>query len=98
MTTHTRDVIPAITDPLGKHWRQPARDRILVDDKHAVMDRAALSELAEYSRSMPTGAYPGKMWRCALVADSRADSWLLCWFDYLDDQNCSIHTREILIV
>lgn len=30
-------IIPPITDPLGKHWQQPHRRFIELDDTHALM-------------------------------------------------------------
>ncbi len=55
--------IPPMTDPLSVHWDQPPRERVLVDDTHAIVSAADFKELAEYSASMPTGAYEGKMWK-----------------------------------
>ena len=59
-----------MTDPMGRHWRQPPRERILIDDTHALMDLATFEQLSEYSCTIPTGVYPGKMWAGAMMAHS----------------------------
>lgn len=88
------NTIPPMTDPLGKHWEQPDRSEITLDDTHAIMNEAILKKLKDYTRSKPTGCYPGKMWR-----GKYGDSWWLFWFGYHKDPNyCSNHRREILIV
>ena len=87
--------IPPITDPLGKYWDQPPRTNILVDDKHAVMARADFGELGEYSHSIPTGVYVGKMWK-AKGPDGR---WWLRWYDiHPDPDKVMIHSKEILLL
>jgi hypothetical protein len=50
--------IPPITDPLGRHWTQPATDGVLVDDELALMDHRAFCRLSEYSTSIPSGKLP----------------------------------------
>ncbi len=82
--------IPAITDPLGKHWDQPSRNDILLDDKYALMSSDTHNALKHYEFSNPSGAYEGKMWR-------RGD--FLCWYDAdpKDAEYCIIHCREIIV-
>jgi hypothetical protein len=88
------NTIPPITDPLGKGWRQPSLDAVLIDDSHALMDQNAFDGLYEYSASVPTCVYPGKMWKC-----KQAGIWWLRWFGESDDPSmCSNHHRRILIV
>lgn len=86
--------IPPMTDPMGKHWDQPSRDGIVLDDTHALMTEATFKALHEYSGSVPSGVYPGKMWRCHWAAGDEAvyrrgeiskeqvreAKWLLRWF------------------
>lgn len=55
--------IPPIVHPMGKHWDQPDRSKIVIDAKTAVMDRATFDALHEYSTSYPSGVYEGKMWK-----------------------------------
>lgn len=87
--------IPAMTDPLGRHWQQPRSEDILIDGSHAVMDRQTFCSLADYSRSMPSGVYAGKMWK-AITQDGRP---FLCWYGLVDGRQdiCSCNSREILI-
>ncbi len=80
-----KNAIPPITDPMGKYWRQPDRHAILLDDTHAIMPQHVFDSLSEYNCSMPTGVYPGKMWKCHVGSyDSRVKVedryWQLRWF------------------
>jgi hypothetical protein len=98
------EIIPPITDPMGKHWKQPERRRIEIDDRYALMTRADFDLLPEYSATFPTGVYPGKMWkrhdgahdpRCP-VKDRR---WLLVWYgeSRIGPGYCSNNWRELLL-
>src|ERR1043165_9759166 len=88
------DEIPPITHPLGEHWRQPDRSRILIDETHAVMDQATFDDLSEYSTSFPSGVYEGKMWKQNLTVYRTLRSpdvdpcafpdWRLVWYGYAD--------------
>jgi len=60
---------------LGKHWPQPPLSEILVDDIHALMSERTLGRLSEYSASVPSGVYAGKMWKRRVYA-----GWFLCWY------------------
>ncbi len=88
-------MIPPMTDPLGRFWKQPACAEILVDSKHAVMSRGSFNQLSEYSTSRPTGVHPGKMWK-AIAPDGMP---YLCWYGIVDgrDDLCSNNARPILI-
>ncbi|NNS07311.1 hypothetical protein [Erwinia sp. JH02] len=88
------NIIPEITHELGRYWQQPRRENILVDDTHAVMNRRDFDSLADYSRSIPSGVYPGKMWK-AIMPDGRK---LLCWFSSVRAGLCTREYREILIL
>lgn len=90
---------------MGKHWEQPPIEDILVDDTHTVMTRSTFLQLKNYSRTNPTGAYQGKMWRRE-EPDLREGSikptlWLLCWFGP-DPRNepgyVGNYYREILLI
>ncbi len=91
--------IPAMTDPLGRHWKQPRRDQIEIDCNHALMPRSAFDQLLEYSATTPSGTYPGKMWK-AHLPDGRG--WALRWYgpSYKEDEKeyCSNNQKLILIV
>lgn len=89
----------------GKHWEQPPRHKILVDERFAVMCKADFERLAEYSGSQPSGVYEGKMWRrfdgsydLAFLEAGGKPTWLLCWFaPDLDPAKCRTITRKILL-
>ena len=88
--------IPASTDPMGRHWDQPSRDEILVDDTHAIMTVPTFTKLLEYSSSMPSGVYDGKMWRRHEWEDALD---LLMWYGPSKKPgSCSINSRVILLV
>lgn len=60
-------IIPPITDPLGKSWKQPHRRFIELDDTHALMSEQTFKGLSEYSMSNPSGVYEGDIvtWVCS---------------------------------
>ena len=105
----TAHPIPPITDPMGRNWDQPDRHRIAVDAKHALMEEATFNALHEYSTTIPTGVYEGKMWRRhdgiaargrhgEIVMKQEQGTWLLCWYGPSDEPDrCSINHRVILI-
>ncbi len=86
--------LPVMTHPLSRAWDQPAADQVAVYDDIAIMDQSTLQRLHNYSASIPTGVYEGKMWRC-----SDGDGWLLCWYGLSDDPDkCSINRRPIRVL
>ena len=58
-----KNIIPNMTDPLGKYWEQPDKENILLDDTYALMEKADFDKLCNYEASFPSGVYLGKMWR-----------------------------------
>lgn len=69
-------MIPAMTDPLGRHWRQPADIREApMDDLHVLLTPTQIAGLPEYSSSYPSGTYDGKCWK-----REGEDFWYLCWY------------------
>lgn len=86
-------MIPPMTHPLSKHWKQPSSADFQFDDTHVMMSETAFQDLAEYSRTVPTGTYAGKMWK-AYTGDG---DWVLRWYtdsgklDYFD-----VHQRLII--
>jgi len=98
--------IPPMTDPLGRYWKQPSPSRIALDETHALMDSATFNALEEYSSSIPSGVYEGKMWKrhdgafdAAFVRSGGRPVWLLCWFGPSEKPDMvSINKREILRV
>lgn len=99
--------IPPMVHPLSKYWEQPLRDYILVDDKNAIMSEYTFKQLHEYTSTVPSGVYEGKMWR-AMQHDGilygrlrvRQDKpWLLRWWGPSEDPNkCTLNSREIILV
>jgi hypothetical protein len=86
--------LPQMTHALSRYWDQPPADQLAVYDDIAIMDRSTLSQLSEYSASIPTGAYEGKMWRRAIGSD-----WQLCWYGPSDDPDMvSINSRPIRLI
>jgi hypothetical protein len=96
-------VVPPITELVGRSWRQPNRARIVIDDAYAYMTRSAFEDLAEYSHSMPTGVYDGKMWR-SQYATRRGGPFVLFYLHWYapstkgDPSMCSTMTREVVFV
>lgn len=98
------EAIPPITDPMGRHWEQPDRRSIEIDEKYALMSRREFDSLAEYSATFPTGVYVGKMWkRHDGVHDPNCSPkdrrWLLVWYgeSRKGPGYCSNNWREILL-
>jgi len=102
--------IPKMVHPLGKYWPQPNRNHIRVTDDRAYMSQTVLDKLIEYSPSIPTGKYPGKMWRSKSSAGLDIDlkeelgqdpvfesEWLLCWFG-TDLEGClTLNWRQVIV-
>ena len=85
---------PVMVDPMGAHWTQPSRQDVLIDEKHAVMSRNSLSMLLDYSHSVPSGVYDGKMWKTL-----HNGAWYLRWFSpSKDPTRCAINARLILVL
>lgn len=82
--------IPEMTDPMGMYWTQPDKSKIIVTDDDATMSRTALRKLREYSCSVPTGTYVGKMWKC-----KAPNGWYLRWYDEIQGSDITIKSRII---
>lgn len=65
--------LPRMTNPLGKHWRQPPdlRDRVGVYETHATIAEPDWLALPRYDSTLPSGVYAGKAWRRGPF---------LCWY------------------
>lgn len=102
MTTTMRSdlsPIPPITDPLGRYWDQPEREAIEIDDTHALMAERTFKQLADYSCSVPSGVYEGKMWKRRRDYYDERQGWLLVWYgeSTVGPGYCSNNFREILV-
>lgn len=82
--------IPLMTNPLGRHWGQPAglRDRIGLFFNHATILERDWLALSNYESSVPSGVYPGKVWR----RGSR-----LCWYGPERGGRCHIGYLRALV-
>jgi len=106
----TADFIPPITDPLGRHWRQPDLSEVQMDGIHVLLTRRQFDELADYSTTRPDGVYVGKCWKSResveikkngkVIGYGWTDRWLLRWFgeSEIGPGYCSNKQRIILII
>lgn len=89
------NIIPPMTHPYGKHWEQPELSEVVICDNYATMNGAAFKKLHNYSRSIPSGVYEGKMWK---TTDDRV-TWHLHWWSESDEPDkCKGNVREIKII
>jgi hypothetical protein len=100
----TAEAIPPITDPLGRHWRQPDMTQVEITSEHARLTQAQFDSLSDYSTSYPSGVYHGKCWKAQgteTLDGGRwrwTGTWFLRWYDHHEDpKKCSIKQREIII-
>lgn len=88
------NVIPEMVHPLSRHWKQPKVSDILLDSQVALMSQETLDLLSEYSMSVPTGVYTGKMWKMEMRA-----TWWLRWMVIEEGESEGvILSRRILVV
>lgn len=86
--------IPPITDPLGKHWRQPDMSSVEILSEHALMTQRECDQLFEYSSSTPSALYDGKCWKTRW-----GDKWYLRWCSpHTLADRININEREIAII
>lgn len=89
--------IPKITDKLGDTWVQPSHSEIkFSSDGYAVITQDGVDQLVEYSTSIPSGVYAGKMWK---RKDRFSDDEYLCWFQNSPSEPycCEVKYRKILL-
>lgn len=87
-------IIPPMAHPLSSGWDQPPVEDIWFLDDLAVMAPRTFDDLADYSRSTPSGVYDGKMWRSQFGKD-----WFLRWFAPSDvPDTCLVMIRRIAVV
>lgn len=88
------NIIPKITDKRGMLWKQPHRRYIEIDEEYALMTKQTFEGLREYSLTIPSGKYEGKMWKA-----NRGGTWYLYWYDHDDNpEMIKIERREILLL
>lgn len=62
---------------------QPKIDELIVTPIHAYMTQKSFDSLSEYSCSIPTGVYEGKMWKAHLADHEdgyKTQAWFLRWY------------------
>jgi hypothetical protein len=79
--------IPPMTHPLSRGWSQPDTALIAIDATTARMPVAVFRRLMEYSTTMPSGVYEGKMWKAHVPVQSSQEpqevwTWFLRWYGY----------------
>jgi hypothetical protein len=94
--------VPPITHPMGKHWDQPDPHAFEWHEDRVVMTREQFKALHDYSCSLPSGVYDGKMWRLTshhgTSVPMNERRCFLRWFAPSDDPNqCSIHSLPLVI-
>lgn len=90
---HPPAFLPEDAD-LARGWEAPQRTGVLIDETHAMMSQPSFDKLLDYSVSMPSGVYPGKMWK----AHVRGEGWFLRWYGQGPPGMCTNNERKILIV
>lgn len=84
-----------MTNPLGRFWEQPNLNEILIEDDNAIMTGITFSKLKNYSHSIPSGVYEGKMWRGV----DRSGIDYLAWYGSSDNPDkCSINHKVIILI
>jgi len=93
MTQQERDglEIPAPDPEWLSLWKQPDRSRILLDDRYAILSQEDADSLCQYSDSVPSGEWTGKMWRTTTPTGD-----YLRWY-LVSGESCWTFTRIILI-
>lgn len=87
------DIIPPMTNPLGRGWDQPDLSKILYDapEHVAIMDKKTLSKFLDYTGSRPMGVYEGKCW----VENYKTP--VLVYFDFYPENASMIKIKRIPI-
>ena len=88
-----KNYIPEMTNELGKYWDQPSRDEMEFSENEVFMDDNTFKQLKNYSTSVPTGCYEGKMWKSL-----GAKGWYLRWYANLNPTHCQIKSKLIFII
>lgn len=88
------DIIPKITDPLGRYWDQADQRRIYLDSKNAYMEESEFNKLYNYSHSQPSGVYIGKCWKGMDINGE----WYLSWYGNHQDPNLVSNNYRTIII
>lgn len=86
--------IPPMVDPRGAFWVQPSPSEFAIGEC-AITTLPTFKKLNEYSSTVPTGVYPGKMWK----RRERGDVWYLCWYAESESEGyCDIRRKRLLVL
>jgi len=93
-------VIPVMDHPLGRAWSQPKRQDIIINATQAFISARSFNCLHNYSHSLPSGVYSGKMWKQLTRDKSQVEHWWLCWFvdSTVYPNSCTTNRRKIVIL
>jgi hypothetical protein len=102
----TRESIPPITDPMGRHWQQPDLTSLDISGDTVELTQREFDALMEYSTTLPSGVYPGKCWKAEGMDWPKGGGfpkatgiWYLRWFGECDDpKKCSNNQRVIRFI
>lgn len=87
-----------MTHPLSIYWDQPEVDNILIDSDCAMISEDDFKKLHEYSTSIPTGMYEGKMWKSKVVIKDE-EMWYLCWYENdMIPERVHINSRKLVVI
>lgn len=92
--------VPEAQSPYGKNaFHMPHRHDIgfIEDQNFCSMKQRTFDKLAEYSTTIPTGVWPGKMWKAQLNNEEGEFRWYLRWFDEVVKNSCQIHDLKIIV-
>ena len=99
-----RHPIPPVEDGHEAHARdhQPSRAYVIVDGPYAMVDEYWFKRLPEYSASIPTGVWFGKMWK-ARWGDpdgmGKYGGWYLRWYGpHKNPKLAAIEQRHLVVV
>lgn len=96
--------VPPMTDPMGKHWRQPDMSVVNIAGETVELTKREFDALAEYSTSYPSGVYIGKCWKRETMEQTPKGMrgtgiWYLVWYGpHADPKKCSINSRLIKFI
>lgn len=96
------ETIPPMTDPLSVHWEQPSLDSLVLTPERAHMTIETFERLQNYSGTVPSGVYDGKMWSANLREGHKGikERWLR-WYGPStngDSGMCKVYQRRVYIV
>jgi hypothetical protein len=78
-------------------------DQLAVDDEDAVVTQALFAQLLEYSLSLPSGTYVGKLWKARQTVRAPGGALVEQWFlvEYVSDpdpKQIGIRWRRLHVV